>query len=75
MHTFRAKALSKLSMAESGSPKFNCALPSVTQACTQNNSCYILLISFLFNLFIDYVIRGGTNTSMVFGMLILGTNH
>ena len=31
--TLIASALSKDSMALSGSPKFNCALPSVTQAC------------------------------------------
>jgi hypothetical protein len=31
--TLIASALSNDSIAESGSPKFNCALPSVTQAC------------------------------------------
>jgi hypothetical protein len=33
MGTLRAKALLKDNIAESGSPKFICALPSVTQAC------------------------------------------
>lgn len=33
-HTLMANALSKLSMALSGSPKFNCALPRVTHAWT-----------------------------------------
>jgi hypothetical protein len=33
MGTLSVKALSKDNIAESGSPKFNCALPSVTQAC------------------------------------------
>ena len=32
-NTLITSALSNDSIAESGSPKFNCALPSVTQAC------------------------------------------
>lgn len=41
-NTLMASALSNDSIAESGSPKFNCALPSVTQAWKSSGADHII---------------------------------